>query len=132
MKEKEIEDLEKCECVSSVMTIASVLNIEREQIGTLGILLIIDDGVYVCICTVYPEILKQHTQHAIFYDSYFSTKVKSACRGAIIDNITYAPICVLEKKDRIIKDTLKNMLWNLFQGTCVVKYAFKVTSRDSP
>ena len=29
VKDKEIEELEKCECVSSVMTIAPVLNIER-------------------------------------------------------------------------------------------------------
>ena len=100
--------------------------------GTMGILLIIDDGVYVCICTVYSKVLKQHTQHAFVYDSYFSTKVKSACRGAIIDNRTYAPICVLEEKDRKTKATLKNMLRKLFQGTCVVKFAFKVTSRDSP
>ena len=77
------------------MTISPVLNIEREPMGSLGILMRIDDGVYVCICTVYSNVLKQHTQHAFVYDSYFSTKVKSACRGAIIDNRTYAPICVL-------------------------------------
>ena len=38
------------------------------------------------------------TQHAFVYDSYFTTKVKSACQGAIIDNIRYAPICLLEEK----------------------------------
>ena len=76
----------------------------------LGILLIIDDGVYVCIFTVYSKVLKQNTQHAFVYDSYFSTKVNRACRGAIIDNRTYAPICVLEEKYRKIKATLKNML----------------------
>ena len=47
MKDKKIEELEKCECVSSVMTIAPVLNIEREKIGPLVILMRIDDGVYV-------------------------------------------------------------------------------------
>ena len=82
------------------MSIVLVLNIEREQTGPLGILVRIDDGVYVCICTVYSKVLKQHTQHVFVYDSYFSTKVKSACRGAIIDNRTYAPICVLEGKYR--------------------------------
>ena len=64
--------------------------------GPLGILLRINDGVYVCICSVYSKVLKEHTQHAFVYDIYFSTKVKSACRGAIIDNIRYSPICVLE------------------------------------
>ena len=43
-----IEDLEKCECVSSVMSIALVFNIEREKTGCLKILLRINDGVYVC------------------------------------------------------------------------------------
>ena len=66
--------MEKCECVWSVMTIVSVLNIEREPIGPLGILPIIDDGVYVRICSVYSKVLKEHTQHAFVYDSYFSKK----------------------------------------------------------
>ena len=93
-----IEELEKCECVSSVMKIAPVLNIEREKMGCLKILLIIDDGVYVFICSVYSKILKEFTQHAFVYDSYFSTKVNSTCHGAIIYNRRYAPICVLEEK----------------------------------
>ena len=69
----EIEELEKCECVSSIINIASVLHIEREQMGPPEILLRIDDGVYVCICTVYSKVLKQNTQHAFVYGSYFST-----------------------------------------------------------
>ena len=73
-----IEEFGKCECVSSVMNIAPVLNIEREQMGTLKILPRINDGVYVCICYIYSKILKEFTQHTFFYDSYFSTKLKSA------------------------------------------------------
>ena len=53
-----IEELEKCEFVSSVMNIATVLNIEREKMGTLEILLRINDGVYVCICSIYSKGLK--------------------------------------------------------------------------
>ena len=68
------EELGKCEYVSSVMTIVPVLNTEREQMGPLLILLRIDYGVYVCICTVYYKVLKQHTQHAFVYDVYFSKK----------------------------------------------------------
>ena len=68
-----IEDLEKCECVSSVIKIAPVLSIERGKMGTLGILMIINDGVYVCICSVYSKILKECTQHTFVYDSYFTT-----------------------------------------------------------
>ena len=132
MKDTEIEELEKCECVSYVITIAPVLNIERGQMSPLGILMKIDDVVYVCICTVYSKVLKQHTQHAFFYDSYFSAKLKSACRGAIIDNRTCSPIYVLEEKDISNKDTQENMLRKFFEGTCIVNFAFKVTSHDSP
>ena len=91
----------------------------------------IDDGVYVWNCTVYSDTFKQHTQHEFFNDSHFLTTEKSACRGAIIDNRTYAPICVLEEKYRTSKHTLKNMLRNVFEGTCIVKYAFKFTSHKS-
>ena len=113
------------------MNIAPVLNIEREKMGPLKILLGINDSVYVCICSVYSKILKQWARHALVYDSYFTTKVNSACHGAIIGNRRYAPICVLEEKDRETKNKLKIMLRNFFQGTCTVKYAFKINSRDS-
>ena len=113
------------------MNISPVLIIEREQMGTLKILLIITDSVYVCICSVYSSILKEFTQHAFVYDIYFSTTVKSEWRGAIIDNRRYSPICVIEEKDRETKATLKDMRRNFFKGTYIVKYAFKVTSSDS-
>ena len=100
--------------------------------GTLVILLKIDDGVYVCICNIYTAILKQFTQHAFVYDSHFSTKEKSECCGAIIDNISYATICALEGKDRKIKHSLNNMLRAFFEVTCIVKYESKVTEHDYP
>ena len=103
----------------------------KRKMGNLKILQRINDGVYVCICSVYSKVLKEFTQHPFVYDSYFLTKVKSACRGAIIDNRRYLPICVLEEKDRESKLTLKNILRTLFQGKCTVNYTFKVTSCDS-
>ena len=127
-----IEELDKCECVSSVINIAPVLGIDRDKMRSFGILMRINDGVYVCICSIYSKILKQWTKHAFFYDRYFTKKVKSVRQGEIIDNRRYAPICVLEGKDRETKATLKNMLRNSFQGTCIVKYEFKVTSCPSP
>ena len=54
--------------------------------GDVGILLEIDDGVYVCICTVYSSVFKEVTQNALFNDSHFSTKEKSEWCCAIIDN----------------------------------------------
>ena len=53
-----IEELDEFECVSSVIKIAPVLGIERDKMGPLGILLRINDGVYICICYVYSNILK--------------------------------------------------------------------------
>ena len=61
VKDTEIKELEKYECVSSLITIAPVLNIDRSKMGTLGILLRIDDGFYVCNCTVHSYILRQFT-----------------------------------------------------------------------
>ena len=76
VKETEIKELGKCKCVSSVMTIAPVLNIVRETMDTLGIFLNIDDSVFVFICTIYTEVLKHFTQHAFVSDSNFSAKYK--------------------------------------------------------
>ena len=73
--------------------------------GSFGILRRINDGVYVCICSVYSNILKEWTQHDFVYDSYFTTTGNNTCQGEIIDNRRYAPICVLEEKDR---ETKKN------------------------
>ena len=108
-----------------------MLDTKREKMGPLRILLRINDGVYVSICSVYSNILKQWTQHTFVYDSYFTTKVKSSCQGAIIDNIRYAPIYGMAENDRETKNKLKNMLRNFFQGSCIVKYVFKDNSRDS-
>ena len=99
--------------------------------GTLGILIRIKDGVYVCIRSVYSNILKEYTQHDFVFDSYFTETGNNACQGAIIDNRRYAQISVLEEEDRTTITKLKIMLRNFFEGTCSVKYAFKITSRDS-
>ena len=76
--------------------------------------------------------MKKVTQHAFVYDSDFSTKEKSECCDSIIDNRSYAPICVMEEKYRIRKATLKNMLRNFSEGNCTVEFAFKVTAHNSP
>ena len=89
MKDTEIKELEKCECVSSVMRIAPILNIEREKMGTLGILMRIDDNVYVCNCTVYSYVSKQFTQQAFIYEIHFQQKrrVHAVVQSLIIDHM---------------------------------------------
>ena len=113
------------------MTIAPVLNIAGEKMDAMWILLIIDDGVYVCICTVYSSVFKKVTQHAFVYDSNFSTKEKSEFCGSIIDNISYAPICVMEGKDIKRKGALNNVVSKEFHGNCILEFAFKFTANDS-
>ena len=75
--------------------------------------------------------LEKVTQHAVVNDSYFSTKEKSKCCGAIIDNISYALVCELEGKDIKIKGALKNISKKLFDGNCIVDFSFKVNANDS-
>ena len=61
------------------MTISPILNIDREKMGHMGILQVIDDGVCVCIYIIYSSIFKEYTQHIFVYDSNFSTLDKSEC-----------------------------------------------------
>ena len=109
---------------------APISNIDRENIVAMGILLVIDDGVYVCIYIVYSCVFKEYAQHAFVYDSHFSTLDNSECCGAIIGKRSYAPICVLDGKYTKIKSALNNMLNKLFDGNCIVEYYFKVTAND--
>ena len=53
-----IDELYKCECVSYVIKIEPVLDIDRDKMGTQGILMRIKYGVYVCIYSVYSKVLK--------------------------------------------------------------------------
>ena len=53
VKDTKMKELEKCDCLSSVMTIAPILNIDREKMGAMMIMQVINDDVYVCICRVY-------------------------------------------------------------------------------
>ena len=97
----------------------------------MRILLIIDDGIYVRICTVYSSVSKEVTQHAFDCDSYFSIKKMSEWCIAIIYNRSYAPISVLEAKERKRKDALKNMIRIFFGGNFIVEFAFKFNANDS-
>ena len=77
------------------MTIIPITKIERETMGAMGILQVIDYGVFVCICRFYYDVFKKHTPYAFVHESHFSQLEKSKCCGKIIDNRYYAPICVL-------------------------------------
>ena len=51
-------ELGEIEFVSSVTTIATVLNTDRERMVAMGILLIIDYGTYVCVFNVYSSVFE--------------------------------------------------------------------------
>ena len=73
------------------------------------------------------QFLKLWTQHAFVYDSYFTTTENSACQGAIIDNRRYAPICVMEEKDRKNRIKTEDYAWGILLrhmhcGACIQKY----------
>ena len=64
----------------------------------MGILQVIDGGVFVCICSVYLDIFKKNLSHASVYDIHFSQKDNIKYSVAIIDNRSHSHICVLEEK----------------------------------
>ena len=57
--------------------------------GTMVILLVIDDGVYVCICKVYSSVFKEYTSYKFFYYSYFYNyiRVNVVVKLLIIDDM---------------------------------------------
>ena len=82
-----MKELGKCECVLSVMTITPVMKVERQKMGAMGILQVIDDVVFVCICRVYSDVFKKYTSRAFVYDSHFHKKrrVDFVVQSLIID-----------------------------------------------
>ena len=88
--------MEKSQCVNYVTTIAPILKIERHEWGALGILQVIDDGLFVWTCKVFSDTIKTTILHAFVYDIHFLQLKKSEWYVAIIDNRSYAPISVLD------------------------------------
>ena len=82
------------------MRVTTVPGIEIEPWGAANILRKLNDVVYICKCNVKPNGYKCWTKHAFFFDSHFKTLHLSNCCGALIDNRSDAPICVLEDKYR--------------------------------
>ena len=85
------------------MTIEIILKMERKKWGYLGIIKVIDDGVFVCTCNIFYDMTKIDTSHAFVYDSHSEQKEMIECCSANIDNKYLAPIFVLEEKGRKTK-----------------------------
>ena len=124
-----MKELEKCECVLSVMNVAPILNIDKEKMGTMGILLVIDVCVYICICKVYSSNIKEYTQKhsslTVIFQYY--RRVNAVVQSSIIDHMRPS-VYWMEKTGK--KVSLKNMLSKFFDGNCIVEYDFKVTANN--
>ena len=96
----------------------------------MRILQVINDGVCVFICRVFSDVFKIYTSHVFVYESYFAQLENSEYCGSIVDNRSYAHICVLKQKYRTRKTTPNHVLMNFFEGSCIVDYSFKVPAND--
>ena len=86
MKDKNIFEIKNYLCVRNVTNVNSVFWIEKEPWGADCIMIIVNDGVFICTCNVKYDEYKCWTKHAFVYDSYFKLLHQSICFGAIIDN----------------------------------------------
>ena len=82
----------------NVMRVTPVYGREREHWGVAIILIRVNDGVYICKCSVKYDEYKCMTKHASIFDIHLKTLHQSKCCGAQIDNKADAPICVFEDK----------------------------------
>ena len=80
------------------MNITPIIKFDRGEMVDMRILLLIDYGVYVCICKVYSDVFKGYKIYAFVYEIRFSTLEKCEFFGAIIGNRSYAPILYWKKK----------------------------------
>ena len=123
-----MSEIENTSCVRNVMRLTPVLGIEREPWGLACIIRKVNYGVYICKCYVKYDEYDCWTKHAFIYDSHFKPLHQSKCCGAIIDNRSDAPICVLEDKDIEKNLNLRHALKELFGGMWNVEYVYKITS----
>ena len=101
VKDTKISEIENTSCVRNFMRVNPVSVIEREPWVAASILLIVNDGVYICTCSVRSDEYKFKTKHAFVFDSHFKYFHQSRCCGALIDNISDARICFFEDNKEI-------------------------------
>ena len=102
------------------MTVTPVLNIEWEPLGAYCILRKVNDRVYICPCSVRYKYYICKTKHALIYDSHFKHLHEPKGCGAIIDNRSDSPICVMGDNDIETNIYLKHALKFSFGEMCIV------------
>ena len=91
-----MSEVENSLWMRSAMNVTPVFQIEIEPWGAASILIKVIDGVYICSYSVRSGEHRCKTERAFVYDSQFKTLHQSKWYEDLIDNRTYAPICVLE------------------------------------
>ena len=109
-----MSEIENTSCVRCVMKVTPLSGIEMQPWGADSILRIVNDGVYICTCSVRSDEYKCKKKHAFVFDSHFKPLHQSKCYGDLIDNIYDAPICVMEDKEIETKINLIHALQYLF------------------
>ena len=96
------------------------------KMGSMGTPLIIDDGVYLCICTVYSSVFKKVTQHTFVYDSnYQHDRWVNAVVHSLIMYHMHPSFYWRKKieKQRFTKEYAYEILWwELHSGVCIQSY----------
>ena len=127
VKDSNISEIENTSCVRNFLEVNPVSGIERVPLGAASILRIVNDGVFICTCNVKSYEYDCWTNHTFVYDIHFKPFHQTKCCGVLIYNSSYAPICVLEDKDRETKKNLRRALKEFFGGLCHVEYVYRIT-----
>ena len=101
------------------MNATPVFQIEREPWGAASILKAVNVGVYICSCSFRSDEYMCKTKHAFVYNSHFKQLHQSNYCGDLIDNISDAPNCVLEDKDRETNLNFRRSL-KIFSEECAL------------
>ena len=110
----------------SVMNVTPVFYIEIEPWVSASILIRVNCVVYICTRSVRSYEYMCNTKHAFFYIHLKPLNQSKFC-GALIHNISDAPICVLGDKDIETKLNFRHSLRIVFGGLCTVEYVYKKT-----
>ena len=90
VKDTKMSEIENTVCVINVMRLTTASGVEIETWGAASILRRVNDGVYICTCSVKYDEYKCMTKHAFSFDIHFKPLHESKYCGALIDNISDA------------------------------------------
>jgi len=93
-----------------------------------------DAGVYFVVASITPKYSKEKksTMHAFIYDSFHKSEKHPDCHGAFICNRHDVPMRLLEKSDRLDKESARDCLSSFFANETVrLTYIYKLVPKNS-